>query len=93
MKTEELTKTLALYQHVDSGHIITSTYYADETDTKMYVRVSEPMEITFIAREHSDVMAAAVSAIDAKIVEAEQAVRVLERRKAELLALPVPESV
>lgn len=93
MKPEELTRTLALYQHLQSGQVITSAYYADEQDTKSYARVSEPMTVTFKPRAASEVMAAAVAAIDAQIVEAQQAVRSLEQRKAELLALPAPEAV
>ena len=93
MKPEELTRTLALYQHLQSGQIITSNYYVDEQDTKSYARVSEPLTITFKARAASEVMAAAVAAIDAQIVEAQQAVRNLEQRRAELLALPAPEAV
>ena len=93
MKPEELTRTLARYQHIESGHIVASTYYADEQDTKSYARVSEPLTITFKARAASEVMAAAVAVIDAQIVEAQQAVRNLEQRKAELLALPAPEAV
>lgn len=93
MKPEELTRTLAIYQHIESGHIITSAYYAGEADTKMYARVSEPLTITFTPRAASEVMAASVAAIDAQIVEAQQAVRNLEQRRAELLALPAPEEV
>lgn len=89
----ELTKTLAMYQDPASGHMMATAYYDGQNTFSTYVRVSEPLTVTFTALPPADVMAAAVSAIDAKIVEAQQAVRVLEQRKAELLALPSPESV
>lgn len=93
MKPEELKRTVALYQHTGSGTLIVSAYYADEKDTQSYVRVSEPLQIEFTTRAADAVMAAAIAAIDAQIVEAQQAVRNLEQRKAELLALPAPEAV
>ena len=91
MKPEELKRTVALYQHTGSGTLIVSAYYADEKDTQSYVRVSEPLQIEFSTRAASEAMAAAVASIDAQIVDAQQVVRNLEQRKAELLALPAPE--
>jgi len=92
MKPEELTRTVALYQHTGSGCCTVATFF-DSDDKGTFVRVSEPMTITFQPRATSEVMAAAVAQIDAQIVEAQQAVRNLEQRKAELLALPAPEAV
>jgi len=92
MKPEEQIRTIALYQHIESGTIIVSTYYAEDYGT-LYARVSEPLTVTFAPRAASEVMAAAVAAIDAQILTAQQNVRQLEQRKAELLALPAPEAV
>jgi hypothetical protein len=93
MKPEELTRTVALYQSTLIGFILASNYTAGEQDSRDYVRVSEPLTITFQPRAANEVMAAAVAQIDAQIVEAQQAMRILEQRKAELLALPAPEAV
>ena len=91
MKIEELTRKVALYQSVESGHVFVGAY--TESAGTVYIRVSEPVTITFTERKRDEVMAAAVASIDAQLVEAQQAVRNLEARKAELLALPAPEAV
>lgn len=92
MKPEELTKRVAMFQSPHGGIIVCE--HAD-TDKEVggYVRVSEPVTITFAPRKQEEVMVSAVRIIDAQIVDAQQVVRRLEMRKAELLALPAPESV
>lgn len=90
MRTEELTRTVALYQNTANGWTSITSYSDGEKDSHGYVRISEPVTITFSERKRDEVMTAIVAGIDAKIVEAQQAVRNLEQRKAELLALPAP---
>lgn len=89
MKPEELTRTIALFQTPYSFVTVSDA----DTCVEGYVRISEPVTVTFTPRPHEAVMAAAVAAIDAQIVEAQQSVRKLEARKAELMALPAPEAV
>jgi hypothetical protein len=91
MKPEELTRKVALYQSTKYGGIFPSEHSGD--DNSEYVRLSEPVTITFTERKRDEVMAAVVAGIDSQIVEAQQVVRNLEARKAELLALPAPEAV
>ena len=93
MNIEKRTQTLAVYQAVKHGWQSVLPYSEGEKDNEDYVCISEPVTITFRPRKSDEVMAAAVAAIDAQIVEAQQAVRSLEQRKAELLALPAPEAV
>jgi len=92
MKPEELTRRVAIFQSPYGGFIVCNHSDSDKDSTE-YIRVSEPITVTFTARRQDEVMAAAVKAIDAQIVDAQMAVRKLEMRKAELLALPAPESV
>lgn len=89
MRTEELTRRVALFQSVDGGIAFISSYHEGD-ESKLYVRISEPLVVTFTERKRDEVMAEAVAGLDAQIVEAQQAVRNLEQRKAELLALPAP---
>lgn len=91
MKPEELTKRIAIFQSPYGGFIVCEHADTDKDSTE-YVRVSEPITVTFAARKQAEVMAAAVKAIDAQIVDAQTAVRRLEMKKAELLALPAPEA-
>lgn len=90
MKLGELTHKVALFKHNKYGDVNVAS--SDLETCKEYVRVSEYLTITFTPRKSDEVIAAAVAAIDAEIVEAKQAVRNLEQRKAELLALPAPEA-
>lgn len=92
MKAEELTRTVALYQNTKHGWTSITSYSDGEKDSHDYVRISEPATITFTERKRDEVMTAIVSALDTQIVEAQQVVRNLEQKKAELLALPAPES-
>lgn len=92
MEAKELTRTVAIYQCMQYGGFIISNYAEGQKESANYVRVSEPMTITFAARKRDDVVAALVAGIDDQIVEAQQRVRDLERKKSELLALPAPES-
>jgi len=91
MKPEELTHKIAIYQHTKFGMCVATGNAMDSHDD--YVRVSDFQTVTFQPRAASEVMAAAVAAIDAQILTAQQNVRQLEQRKAELLALPAPEAV
>lgn len=97
MKPEELTRRVAIFQSPYGGFIVCNHSDSDKDSTE-YIRVSEPITVTFTARRQDEVIAAAVKEIDAQIVDAQivdaqMAVRKLEMRKAELLALPAPESV
>lgn len=91
MKPEELTKRIAIFQSPYGGFIVCEHNDGDKDSTE-YIRVSEPITVTFTARRQDEVMAAAVKAIDVQIVDAQMAVRRLEMKKAELLALPEPEA-
>lgn len=91
MKPEELTQDLALFQNCTYGGVSPAGRFMEKADG--YVRVTEYVTVTFEPRKPAEVMGQLVAAIDAQIVEAQQAVRKLEQRKAELLALPAPESV
>ena len=70
MKTEELTKRIAIFQSPYGGFIVCEHADTDKDSTE-YVRVSEPITVTFTARKQAEVMAAAVKAIDAQIVDAQ----------------------
>ena len=92
MKTEELTRTIAMYQS-DYGSIHTVTVGCAPDS---WICVSEPLTVTFKPIPQDVIVAGIVSVIDAQI-EKERTnsfVRItrLEQRKAELLALPAPES-
>ncbi len=82
-------RRVALYQHVASGDHVIANYYAGETDSGSYVRVSEPVEVDFTPRI-GDSHAAARAAIEKQIAEAESTLAKLRLRAD---ALPAPEAV
>lgn len=91
MKLEKPTQMIAVYFSASYGWQSALPYAEGESDTGDYVRISEPVRITFESRKDAMPMDAIVAAFDAKIAEAQQVVRNLEQKKAELLALPAPE--
>lgn len=92
MKIEKQTQMMAVYFSAEYGWQSVLPYTEGESDAGSYVRISEPVTITFESRKDAMPMDAIVAAFDAKIAEAQQVVRNLEQKKAELLALPAPES-
>lgn len=92
MKIEKPTQMMAVYFDANYGWQSVLPYSPGEKDTGSYIRISEPVTITFESRKDAAPTDAIVAAFDAKIAEAQQVVRNLEQKKAELLALPAPES-
>lgn len=91
MKIEQPTQMVAVYFSAQYGWQSVLPYTEGERDVGDYVRISEPVAITFEARKDATPLDAIAAAFDAKIVQAQQVVRNLEQKKAELLALPAPE--
>ncbi len=92
------TARIALYQDTDSSMSWFTFWECDDAEGNVkdhmvghYIRVSEPIEVSFVPRKVEDVQIAAIAAIDDKIktvkAKAQREVEHLEERRANLLAL------
>ncbi len=89
---------IAMYRYQDSDFAMPFTFKTDdegkERSNPGWVRCTVPQEVEFLDLAREQIVAAAVASIDAEreivVSDFSKKLATLDRRKAELLALPAP---